>query len=243
MCGKHYASLCRPALTEEQRALSNARARKWYLDNMAVAKQRATDYRENNPERVKQVKKIAYANRTPEQVAKDLRTRAEWKRNNPELVLKERRGYYDKNKGVITEKQAEYRRKHPDRVKASKAKYVAENPEARKASTQGYVKRNPGKRADSVAACCRRRKQAPGDLTAEGIREIRAAHKEVCAYCFESGAKDVEHIIPLARGGHHTASNVVISCGPCNSKKWCHTLYKFLSKMPAWSMPAANKTK
>lgn len=28
-----------------------------------------------------------------------------------------------------------------------------------------------------------------------------------------------DHVIPLSKGGHHTASNVVPACGPCNSVK------------------------
>lgn len=41
-----------------------------------------------------------------------------------------------------------------------------------------------------------------------------------CAWCGARGVKlEVDHIIPIARGGKHHVSNVVFACRSCNSKK------------------------
>jgi len=39
-----------------------------------------------------------------------------------------------------------------------------------------------------------------------------------CVYC-EAPATSADHIRPLVRGGHEIETNLVPSCGPCNSSK------------------------
>lgn len=44
-----------------------------------------------------------------------------------------------------------------------------------------------------------------------------------CKYCGEPFSDDlpptVDHVLPLSKGGHHTAINIVAACKPCNSQK------------------------
>lgn len=40
-----------------------------------------------------------------------------------------------------------------------------------------------------------------------------------CAYCGESGHLEIEHVIPISRGGANTIANVVPSCRACNVEK------------------------
>lgn len=40
-----------------------------------------------------------------------------------------------------------------------------------------------------------------------------------CAYCCKKAVLTQDHVIPLSKGGHHTKTNVVPACSPCNSKK------------------------
>lgn len=48
---------------------------------------------------------------------------------------------------------------------------------------------------------------------------IRLHYKERCQYCGADGANQVEHIVPLARGGANTLGNATLACGPCNARK------------------------
>ena len=52
---------------------------------------------------------------------------------------------------------------------------------------------------------------------------IRALLQEThCAYCgcqTKRKHRQVEHVMPLAKGGTHTADNIVMSCSRCNSAK------------------------
>lgn len=55
-------------------------------------------------------------------------------------------------------------------------------------------------------------------VTIAEIRAIKKAYGNMCAYCGRPAAT-VDHVIPLARGGPHIASNLVPACGSCNSQK------------------------
>lgn len=40
-----------------------------------------------------------------------------------------------------------------------------------------------------------------------------------CAYCGSSENVQLEHVIPLKRGGKHSLDNLVLACKPCNISK------------------------
>ena len=42
---------------------------------------------------------------------------------------------------------------------------------------------------------------------------------KLCHYCGITKGKTVDHKIPVAKGGTNHIDNLVLSCGPCNSKK------------------------
>lgn len=58
------------------------------------------------------------------------------------------------------------------------------------------------------------------DLTRAQWRAIKALYGQRCAYCcLVFDRLTMDHVIPLAKGGSHTASNVVPACRVCNSRK------------------------
>jgi 5-methylcytosine-specific restriction endonuclease McrA len=66
-----------------------------------------------------------------------------------------------------------------------------------------------------------RKAAAPrNDLTATQWKEIKAAYGNRCVYCGKRSKKlTQDHIVPLSKGGSHTAGNIVPACRPCNGKK------------------------
>lgn len=56
-----------------------------------------------------------------------------------------------------------------------------------------------------------------------------------CAYCDqppEDGKLlELEHLVPLTRGGFHRADNVVPACGPCNKSKGTMTHEEYFDKL------------
>lgn len=49
-----------------------------------------------------------------------------------------------------------------------------------------------------------------------------------CAYCGTTSAKlQIEHIVPVVRGGSDSLSNLTLACQPCNLKKHTRTAAEF----------------
>jgi 5-methylcytosine-specific restriction endonuclease McrA len=86
--------------------------------------------------------------------------------------------------------QIRFKRRHPDRKKADDVKRRAKHP-------------------DFIS-----------DLTTEQWESIKTFYGNACAYCGGSGLKlTQDHVVPIAKGGHHTASNIVPACMSCNCRK------------------------
>lgn len=69
----------------------------------------------------------------------------------------------------------------------------------------------------------RMEQSSDGTLTVESIGELFArAEGRGCPYCgvtLNRHNKSMDHVIPLASGGSHGISNVIICCKKCNTKK------------------------
>lgn len=50
----------------------------------------------------------------------------------------------------------------------------------------------------------------------------------LCLLSIEFGKDELEHKIPLSRGGTHDYNNLEIACGKCNRKKYNKTLNEFI---------------
>ena len=64
-----------------------------------------------------------------------------------------------------------------------------------------------------------REKNLPATLTGKQWIAILDHHNWRCAYCRLAPFTDLEHVVPIARGGGTTAENCVPACESCNSKK------------------------
>ncbi|WP_314429583.1 HNH endonuclease signature motif containing protein [Microbacterium lacticum] len=118
-------------------------------------------------------------------------------------------------------------RADPAKHAAAKAARRARNPERYRASDAAYARRHP----DIMALKVRRRRARKLEngvyqITERDRRRALARHDRCCAYCHEPlGAKfDWDHIVPLARGGHHAIGNLAAACGACNRSKHALTI-------------------
>lgn len=55
-----------------------------------------------------------------------------------------------------------------------------------------------------------------------------------CAYCAESEARTVEHVVPLCRGGRHDVDNVLPVCSWCNTSKGAKLLTAWRGAQRIW---------
>ena len=87
------------------------------------------------------------------------------------------------------------------------------------AKAKAYQKTPKGKATKAVCAGRRKVRIKPGDLTSAEWFEIkyRSPMCPMCGRFVECENLTQDHIIPLAKGGLHTKSNIQALCRPCNT--------------------------
>ncbi|WP_332116067.1 HNH endonuclease [Azorhizobium caulinodans] len=116
-----------------------------------------------------------------------------------------------------------------DKVAAYDAKWKAENPDRFKEK----VKRRSARRRGRKVA-------AEGSFTAADISALFDDQGGLCAGCFEplTPRYEIDHVIPLARGGSNWPSNLQLLCRSCNARKWAFTMSEWNERRTA-SPPGA----
>lgn len=144
-------------------------------------------------------------------------------------------------KSCINNDNTKYWQEHRERLIEYSRKYYMEHPECRlkwnsrhkdycKEYNKKWLKTKNGIEYAMRGRYKRRSilKDRINDLTAEQWEEIKKSQNYTCLYC---GKQEPEikltrdHIIPVSKGGHHTASNIQGLCRSCNSKKGARDTY------------------
>jgi|SRR5262245_28262130 len=109
----------------------------------------------------------------------------------------------------------------PSKMRADAYAWRKANPEKSREMVRTYHRSHPEKLREGAERRRARQANAPlNDLTDEQWQEIKAAYDSRCVYCHKKMQRlTKDHIIPLAKGGSHTASNIVPACKSCNSRK------------------------
>jgi len=153
----------------------------------------------------------------------------------------EARRAYDRERGKLPHRRA-YDRNRPN--KAERLAYVREW----RASERGkawelefrrkYRATPKGKEVEQAAArkwyatphghAVRRAeghaRRAAGELTAEDVMRLLDEAGGRCVYCGREAPLEIEHILPVARGGTNAMSNLAAACRSCNSSKGAKTV-------------------
>lgn len=127
-------------------------------------------------------------------------------------------------------------------VSLYRRKYYSKNSEKEKEQNREWTKNNPDYAADwqknnkDKVSASRQRYRARKNLTSGSFSENDKKNRfeyygNCCFYCGSSGPLEVEHRIPLSRGGSNHPSNIVPACRSCNAKKGTKTESEFLNQM------------
>lgn len=138
--------------------------------------------------------------------------------------------YYRRNTSKMRAKVRQWRAANPERTKRIERASYARNIDQRRADAREDSKNYRAKivGTDAYRAAERARKQlrrarlagVAATLTEAEWQLILATHDHRCAYCgIKPGRIEQDHVVPIVRGGTHTAANVVPACKPCNSSK------------------------
>lgn len=133
----------------------------------------------------------------------------EWHEKNKERKKLLNQAWYQANRDRKTAAVLEWRAQNVAKTAENNKRWKRENPERVRLghSRSKFLRRS-------------RLKNAKCDLTAQQWEMIKVAYKQCCAYCGEKVSElTQDHVIPVSKGGDHTAQNIVPACRSCNSRK------------------------
>jgi 5-methylcytosine-specific restriction endonuclease McrA len=188
----------------------------------AVIVQRTTAWRGRNPEKLAlqrerelpqaRVRALAQYKREPEKI---LAYSKKWKQAHPEKMR-----FYHARWLEQPENQAKakgwiksWMKAHPEKVRAYYQRWYVENQDLLRTSSLR-----------------RRSIYASSPFQYEEWLEILYVFDQKCGYCLvECDSLTMDHMIPISRGGPHTAENIIPSCRSCNSRKRDRTIFYMLN--------------
>lgn len=117
-------------------------------------------------------------------------------------------------------KNKKYKERSADKIRSYNSEYWAKNKDALKERGKRYCKENLEYfRAKGHE---RRARQACGGThSKDDVADIMAMQRNRCAYCKAdiSSSYEVDHIVPLVKGGSNKRSNLQCLCASCNRRK------------------------
>lgn len=145
-------------------------------------------------------------------------------------------GHYQRNRATALKAARDYYTAHRETVRARHRAYDAAHKAKASERSRKWYERHPGRRLSlsrvwrglnrmrARAAFTKhqalQRGAAISDFTAEQWAAMKAAYGHCCAYCHKPSKRlEQDHVLPLSRGGNHTASNIVPACRTCNASK------------------------
>lgn len=154
-----------------------------------------------------------------------------------------RRREYLANKERHNESSKRWYQTNKQRHKALMARWYRENAEThRKLQHEWYIK-NRAKHLKATSQWsannldrkalyrANRRvkiKNAPGRATTRQLKDRIDYYGRRCAYC-QGPFEEIDHAIPLSRGGSNWPANLMPSCLSCNRRKFMKTIWEYLS--------------
>jgi 5-methylcytosine-specific restriction endonuclease McrA len=114
------------------------------------------------------------------------------------------RAHYEANRELTLEKQKAYRASNAERIALYQSQYYLAHPGI---SREKYAKR----RALEI--------DAMGDLPCNWVYVLLSYYGSSCLSCGSQENLEMDHVVPLSRGGMHDLSNMQILCRTCNRSK------------------------
>ena len=118
----------------------------------------------------------------------------------------------------------QYRESHREAVAATKAAWTKRN--------RRYL--NEKRRSDPrtkiwgrIAKIKRGDARKKGFVDPKDWQGLCEEFKFACAYCHEVRPLEMDHVVPLSRGGTHEIGNLLPACRSCNSQKHIKSLEKW----------------
>lgn len=170
--------------------------------------------------------------RNPEMRKRDVAARKARYRSDPDYRAKK----IAETAEWVSRNQERSREYHKQRYASQKEKLGAQNKELRnrkkldpewiekeRARNRERHKRNPEAKRCHVRKRRAMLRNAEGTHNHKDIAALLEKQGHKCVYCDADlkNGYDVDHIMPLSKGGSNWPDNLQCLCPPCNGKKWC----------------------
>jgi len=131
-----------------------------------------------------------------------------------------------------------WRAAHPDEHKAARDGWDRAHPESSNARRKRYAQRHLEVRRLIDHTRRARHARAEGHYTAAEWRDLVVKYEGRCAYWngegpVHEGPLQMDHRIPLPRGGSNSIANILPACGRCNRRKHLLTEEEFRARLAA----------
>jgi 5-methylcytosine-specific restriction endonuclease McrA len=140
-----------------------------------------------------------------------------------------RAGKYPTVSQLVRQEQLRHWREHP----ADRAQYLKD--EAIRKSRWLFMTSLEHRlyhRAKSKARKVAQRGGTPHHLSPTQLWRRWCDFDHSCAYCGASGDLEVEHVVPISKGGEHHLGNIVPACHRCNSSKLSKDAWSWYKAQP-----------
>lgn len=179
--------------------------RQYRIDNREARLAAQRKYREKNRERLR----AAYAKYVsdPDVHRRKLEQNRKWRQANPDKGRKYSREHKARNPEKISDYRRAYRKANPEQHRASEAE--------RRALKKGVA----------ASMLC-------GFSNAYMVTIVQELTTQPCTYCGAEVGAEIDHIVPLVRGGLHHPQNLTPACRRCNTSKHTRLLGEWVGQYP-----------
>jgi 5-methylcytosine-specific restriction endonuclease McrA len=139
---------------------------------------------------------------------------------DPEAVRAVQRRWSALHREALTEAERARRAANPVASRDAARRWRAAHPEGFREATRRWREKHPEAKVLHNAIRRARKLSNECTLTRDEWLMILAQYEGRCAYCeAASEMLEMEHVIPLSKGGGTTAENIVPACSSCNVRK------------------------
>jgi len=142
----------------------------------------------------------------------------------------ERKEHHVLNGEKAREQMRQYSKDHSSKAVERATQWKIDNPLKHKANSKKYRQNHKEQGRVHVTNRQARLANAEGTHTAEDINMLYEKQCGKCAYCGVpvGSIYDVDHVIPISRGGSNYPDNLAIACPLCNRSKGSKLLSEWI---------------
>lgn len=142
-------------------------------------------------------------------------------RDNPEKCKAQRKQYYNEHLEKHLENCRNWVERNPEKKKEIEKRYRDKHQKRCNESNQRWLNANPYKKREYTLRRRARKHATKADYNSHDIEKLYNSQKGLCWWCGKklNGNYEIDHRIPISRGGRDSLNNICCSCRKCNRSK------------------------